>query len=318
MIDPLSVENTSPLKTLLNHTAIEKVMHACSEDLDVFKHWLNTIPTPLLDTQILAAFAGFGHGLGFARLVEHITAKVIEKGETRSDWLRRPLAESQLRYAIQDVTCLAPVYCDLAERLTRSGKFTWARAECRDMTDAASYDNNGSDAWLRIRNHDRLDARGQALLAALAAWRESAARLENVPRKHIVTDESLWFIANNKIAQLRSETAAPVPGFSRSQRRKHARSVGMIAAEILAKDESVLPRPRDPNDRRPDPRTLKKLQRAAKLRAAELDLAPELLAPRRLLTGVALASPPTVKHLPMTPWRREAVGVELLAALKSE
>lgn len=58
LLDPLAVNDLSPLADLLQDTSILKVLHACSEDLEVFQILVNALPRPLFDSQLAAALIG--------------------------------------------------------------------------------------------------------------------------------------------------------------------------------------------------------------------------------------------------------------------
>ena len=103
LIDPISISDLSPLKELLISSETLKVFHSCSEDIEVLSHTLGCYPQPIFDTQIAAALTGYGFSVGYASLVNSMLGIHVDKGETRSNWLRRPLSESQLGYAALDV-----------------------------------------------------------------------------------------------------------------------------------------------------------------------------------------------------------------------
>src|SRR5690606_6489884 len=102
LIDPLIPGMTDALRPWLTDPTIVKVMHSASEDLVAFKCACDALPRPLFDTQTGAAMAGFGGGMGYQKLVAEITGVTLAKGETRSDWMRRPLSPAQLEYAADD------------------------------------------------------------------------------------------------------------------------------------------------------------------------------------------------------------------------
>ena len=110
LIDPLCIDDPEPLARLLEDPAVTKVLHSASEDLEVFQSWLGVLPRPLFDTQKAAALAGMEFGMGYRALVLALCEEDLPKGETRSDWLQRPLTESQCHYAAQDVSWLLSVY----------------------------------------------------------------------------------------------------------------------------------------------------------------------------------------------------------------
>ena len=110
LVDPLSITDFSPLRELMLDEKVVKVLHSCSEDIEVFVSLLGEVPSPIFDTQIAAAFAGLGFSLGYAGLVKAVLNIDVPKDETRSDWLQRPLSESQIKYAALDVAHMLIVY----------------------------------------------------------------------------------------------------------------------------------------------------------------------------------------------------------------
>ena len=106
LIDPLAITDVAPLRELMLDEQVVKVLHACSEDLEVFECLLQVVPAPIFDTQIGAAFAGLGFSMGYANLVKTLLHTEIPKDETRSDWLQRPLSASQLKYAALDLSLI--------------------------------------------------------------------------------------------------------------------------------------------------------------------------------------------------------------------
>ena len=116
LVDPLQITDPSPLAQLLVNPAVTKVLHSASEDLEVFGHWLGVLPDPLFDSQRASALLDRGFGLGYRALVQAICDVDLPKGETQSNWLQRPLTESQCEYAAQDVAWLLPVWRDLYQQ----------------------------------------------------------------------------------------------------------------------------------------------------------------------------------------------------------
>ena len=107
LIDPLTIDNWQPLAALLENPAVIKVVHACSEDLEVLLRLTGSLPVPLFDTQLAAAYLNLGFSMGYSRLVQAVLDIELPKGETRSDWLQRPLSETQISYAAEDAVHLA-------------------------------------------------------------------------------------------------------------------------------------------------------------------------------------------------------------------
>ncbi len=207
LIDPLGLDDTAPLCELLTDPGIVKVLHSVSEDLEVFQRWLGVMPQPLFDTQRAAALLDMGFGLGYGALVQSVCDVELEKGETRSDWLQRPLTESQCHYAAQDVTYLHSVYHQLADRCREQGKFDWVIADGDDAV--AGLASNEQGYFKRIKSAWKLDSRQLAQLIAVSDWRERTARSRNKPRSWIIDDKACLQLAQLAPASLADLRALP-------------------------------------------------------------------------------------------------------------
>ena len=170
LIDPLCIRDWSPFAALLDDPAVVKVLHACSEDLEVFQRLTGTLPQPLFDTQLAAAYLNLGFSMGYSRLVQALLGVDLPKGETRSDWLQRPLSDMQVRYAAEDVQHLVEVYRALDERLSAE-KRGWLLedgaelvANLRREVDPDEMYRDGKLAW-------KLSRQQLAVYRALYAWR---------------------------------------------------------------------------------------------------------------------------------------------------
>lgn len=189
LVDPLVAGMPDALRPLLQDARTCKLMHSASEDLQALQRGCAALPTPLFDTQVAAAMAGLGTGLGYQKLVQAVTGTVLEKGETRSDWLRRPLSEAQRHYAAEDVLHLHALHAHLAAKLETAGRSGWLRADCERAVRNAGDD--ADDAWphLAVRSAQALDADGQARLCRLLRWRDAEARRSDRPKGWVLDSE---------------------------------------------------------------------------------------------------------------------------------
>ena len=121
LIDPITIDDLSPFWQLLTNGNILKVLHACSEDLEVFLHSGQCKPANLIDSQIMMAFLGHGISLGYAGMVKYYLEIELDKSESRTDWTKRPLTEKQLTYAGADVEYLYQLFPTLLKDVTDSG-----------------------------------------------------------------------------------------------------------------------------------------------------------------------------------------------------
>jgi len=281
LVDPLAPGMTDALRPWLLDTSITKVMHSASEDLVAFKVACDALPSPLFDTQIAAAIAGVAAGIGYQKLVERVTGIALPKGETRSDWLRRPLSESQLHYAADDVRYLFAVHDFLQAELATSGRQSWVEEDCARFVDNAAHD--GGERWphLSMRSAQFLDVDAQRRLLRLLRWREVQARASDKPRSWILDNELAVALARtpplDKAALLRLfDTQPKAP-------RKLADAVWQALTTALD-DEAAMPVARNATDG--DKAQFKRLQDAVAARTTELGLPDGVLASRRYLEAL--------------------------------
>ena len=150
LVDPLAVSDFAPLDRLLADPTRVILMHSCGEDLEVFERLFPSPPTRIFDTQLAAAFTGYGFSLGYSALVAALLGVELDKGETRSDWLRRPLSESQQRYAALDVMYLAPMHDQLSKALVRLGRADWVEQEFEFRRQCREVERQPEAAYLKV------------------------------------------------------------------------------------------------------------------------------------------------------------------------
>jgi ribonuclease D len=312
IVDPLSVTHWAPFKALLEDRAIIKVMHACSEDLEVFARHLGAAPTNLFDTQVAASFLGAEYSPSYAELVRRHTGTELGKHETRSDWLARPLRAEQLRYAIEDVAFLLPIHRAQVEELRRLGRYAWLEEEIAHRIGFTLIEPD--QAYLNLRKSWRGDRRGLARLRAMCAWRERYAREKDLPRGHVVKDEQLIELALQRTVDRDTIVRLLEP----SAARRHGKELLGLIEQANALPDDALPAAPEPPLTAADSRTLKELKAIGAERARSLAIAEELLSRRRDLEK-CLRSVRSDGRLPdnFLGWRRALVGDAFAAKLSA-
>ncbi|WP_192456614.1 ribonuclease D, partial [Musicola keenii] len=195
LIDPLSITVWQPFCELLLDPAVTKYLHAGSEDLEVFLNAFGLLPTPFVDTQILVAFLGKPLSYGFAALVADYMQVTLDKSESRTDWLARPLSEKQCQYAAADVYYLLPMAIRLVEETTSAGWWEAALDECRQLCQRKQDVLAPEQAYREIGNAWQLKGRHLACLQKLADWRLRKARERDSAVNFIVREEHLGQVA---------------------------------------------------------------------------------------------------------------------------
>lgn len=198
LLDPLSLTDWKAFVAVLQCPTVTKVLHSCSEDLVLFYSIFKCVPAPLFDTQRAAAFLGYGFSISYLNLVNKLLNIVLEKGETRSDWLQRPLSDQQLKYAALDVALLPEVHDLLKAQLQQKSFLEFFEADCarlRDATINAEHEPGWQDIYLSLGASWRLDRHQLGALKPLCVWREQVARARNKPRSWIARDADLIQLA---------------------------------------------------------------------------------------------------------------------------
>ena len=112
VIDPLADGlDMTPLLDLMRDERVLKVFHAARQDVEIFNN-LGAMPRPLFDTQVAGMAAGFGEQIAYDALVRQMLKIELDKSSRFTDWARRPLSQTQMDYALGDVTAriqLTPV-----------------------------------------------------------------------------------------------------------------------------------------------------------------------------------------------------------------
>jgi ribonuclease D len=238
LIDPLAIRDWSPFIALLTDTAVTKFLHAGGEDLEVFLHRFGVLPQPMIDTQILAAFSGQPLSWGFASMVAHFTQVELDKSESRTDWLARPLTERQCQYAAADVHYLLPIAHQLMVQTEAAGNMAAALSECDNLCQRRLDSLAPEEAWRDITNAWQLRPRQLAALQRLAAWRLKLAREKDMAVNFVVREEHLW-----KVARFMPGSLGELDhlGLSGHEIRFHGKTLVALVAEAQALDESELP-----------------------------------------------------------------------------
>lgn len=192
LIDPQRLMGQlGPLAELLNTPGLLKIMHAGGQDVPILKTALGAINGPWFDTQIAAAYVGYPLQVGYVRLIESEVGARLARDESLSDWGRRPIPESMLAYAADDVRHLHAAHARLAERLAGLGRGEWVAEATEDMVRGVSERVAPEDLWRKLARGTGLNGRELAVLKSLCIWRNEEADRRNKPRRSVMRDEAL-------------------------------------------------------------------------------------------------------------------------------
>lgn len=209
-VDPLTIQDFSPFIELLKNPQVIKVLHASYQDLEIFNQLFQTLPWPVFDTQIAAGLLGYGDQIGYAALIQKELNIEIDKSQSRTDWLKRPLNDEQLQYAASDVYYLYQAYEKMHAQLDKLNRLSWLDDDFANLCKPTHFTVDNRSIWKKVKGNQRLRGVQLAILQALADWREQVAQKRNRPRRRIISDDALIDIARikpdsvEKITRLRS------------------------------------------------------------------------------------------------------------------
>lgn len=314
LIDPLALKDLSPLKQLFCESDTLKIFHAGSQDLEIFYQLFGAPVTPIFDSQTAAALVGLRTQVGYQELVEKILDIKLKKSDSYTDWARRPLCDAQLSYAKEDVIYLLQLYPELVERMRALKREAWLESEFKTAASAETYKVDPYTMYTRVKKISQFSRRKLAVAMEVAAWRELQAQKHNVPRKWVMSDETLVEAVRrapktvDALKQLRGVSSLAVTNskelflaIARGEEvpeedlpvKKHHERIGFeteISVDLMAA--------------------------LVRTRANDNTIAMVQLAPRAELEKLALA--PDAPNIITSGWRKEMVGDELVALLRGE
>jgi ribonuclease D len=310
-VDALRVGSLDALVAPLTAPGSRKVIHAARQDLEAFYLNVRRVISPVFDTQIAAGCIGMKPQLGYADLVKALLDVSLAKGQTRTDWSKRPLSAAQLDYAADDVKYLNEVAARLTGRLRALGREHWVIEDCRSLEDPRLYELDPAQAWKRLRHSNPMSAAARARGRAIAIWREIEARERDLPRGWILSDAAVF-----SIAEAAPSTRAALDAVLSGPRPMNAALAESLLAAMHGEPGAPEEDPEPPRDSRPTPEqkaVMSHLARIVDQRAQELEVSAELLAPRGELKALAMGARKTQS---LSGWRRGEIGDRLLAALE--
>lgn len=282
LIDPLAITDFSPFVALLSNPKVLKILHSCSEDLLVFLQEFDQLPRPMIDTQIMARFIGLGTSAGLAKLAQQYLNVEIDKGATRTNWIKRPLSDIQLQYAAGDVWYLLPLYHILEKELAKTPWEQAVRDDC-ELALAKTHklqERDSEKAYLDIPNAWKLNPFELSRLRILAQWRQNVAIERDLALSYIVKSDNLWKVAKNNP---RNTSEMLEMGLTENEVRVRGKKILQLLAQARRISSNDYPKPIERISE--DPRykkTIRLLQEKVNSLTPE-GLSPEIVASKRTL-----------------------------------
>lgn len=315
IIDPLAIKDISPLAAIMSDPGIVKVFHAAGQDLEILNQQLGVVVAPVFDTQIAATLLGHPQQVGYGALVADTLNVQLDKGDSFTDWSRRPLTPQQLLYAENDVRYLVEVYDRVVAQLDKMGRRDWLTADFDELADPATWTVVPEEMWLKVKRASTLKPRQLAVLREVAAWRELEAQTKDIPRRWVLSDESAIEVARRTPHD--EQELRDIRGVGDKLSRAQVTSLLRVVEKGSLVPSDEWPRFQKRRFRSCDVEGAVDLMAAlVRIRAKENDVAVPVLASRSELEAVAAGERDGLSVL--QGWRRRLVGDELLGLLRGE
>jgi ribonuclease D len=311
VLDPLALDNISPLGPIFSNPSLEKIFHASEYDIICLRRDYGFSFANIFDTMQAGRILGRKQA-GLDRLLEERFAIKMNKRFQKADWAVRPLSRDLLFYARLDTHYLIPLRDMLKVDLEARGLWQLAQEDFR----LACHPNGAKarpemPAWTRFSGRHELTARDLTVLSALLNWRDQMAAQLDRPAFKVLDDDRLLLIAAAK-----PSTAEELAAVGLTTRQMQNWTDGILGAVAHGIKSPLVKRPTTP---RPDDEYLKRLDKLKDWRkkaAAKLDVESDVVLPRPFLLALAEEGPGHLRTiLQASPWRLEHFGEEILKVL---
>lgn len=238
MIDAITINDMDPFWELVAAPGHETIVHAGRQEVCFCLHAVGKPLNRLFDTQIAAGMIGLEYPAAYGTLVAKLLRKTLGKGETRTDWRRRPLSDRQVDYALRDVAYLVQIRDTLMAELEQLGRVEWLEAEVdRWQSDIETAEFR--ERWRSVAGISRLQPRALAIVRALWRWREAEAKKQNRPPKRLLRDDLIAELAKRGSSDV--QQIGNVRGMHRRGKQQYLASIGSCIAEAAALADEQCP-----------------------------------------------------------------------------
>lgn len=329
-IDPLAFDAKPALKQILLDENITKIFHSCSQDLEVLYYYLGKTPNNIYDTQIANALLSEHQQVGYAKLVENELGVQLDKSQTRTNWLQRPLTDEQIHYAGDDVYYLYQLQHKLDRQLQDKGRKSWFEEETESLHyDESDFQVDTKNLWRRVKGSSRVNRSKLAIVQSIAIWREQLAQQKDKTRRKILSDDIVLDLAFNPPADT-DELQRLISNKTNTERR--SQSIRFTGEQLASLFDAIGEGRHMPEDQMPDNRftildseqkqTLKTMQQLVTDKAESLGISSAMLCSKKDLEKLILQQDEQDRLLNNDSnthdnWRYRCIGEQLAEALNN-
>lgn len=319
LVDAPEIEDWSPFAELMSDPSVVKILHDAQQDLTILYRASGGYPKNIFDTQRSAGFAGLSSTISLSELLKTLEKVRLDKSETRSNWLARPLTEAQVEYAEDDVRYSTRLMVKIMDRAEKLGRKDWILEEMKMYEVESLYGESDPDLEMpRVRGSGSLSNQQRNILRALGAWREIKARKRNLPRNFILSDDAI--VSLLKHPPKTADDIRPMKGLSDRALERNRRYIWEAIQRGIEGDLPELPNGRHAGPAPDDGYEARVDLSLAFIKgtclAAKID--PALIGNRAEVTALVLeaANATEERHRILRGWRGDFCGKHLLSILQ--
>jgi ribonuclease D len=315
IIDPLALDDLSPLAPVMADKAIRKVFHGADYDIRSLHRDFGIEVHNLFDTMIACQLLGEKE-VGLAAVLFKRFGVELDKRYQKADWSRRPLSGEMIEYAVRDTSLLIELHGQLRDELQAKERLAWVEEESELLTGVRANPREAGPLFLRFKGAARMDQRTLAVLEELLRFRDGVARSLDLPPFKVLGTDTVRLLAEKM--PRRAADLEGITGLSPKLCKRYGHDILEATARGNALPNDQLPSFPSPQrflkDRQKG-ELLKRLKLWREARAGELGIEAGILVNNSVLEAVAdavfqgmgcEASSISLKH-----WQNEAFGNEL-------
>lgn len=238
VIDAPAIGDLTPFWNLIADEGHETIVHAGREEIVFCLHAVGKPPANLFDVQLAAGFIGLEYPAGYGNLISKLLGATPRKGETRTDWRRRPLSDRQIDYALEDVRHLASLRDRLHARLSELDRLSWFESETAAFINDID-ESRRRERWRKVSGSSGLPVRSQAIVRELWHWRDREAARRDCPVRRVLRDDLIVELAKRRSADPKQVRA--VRGMERSDLLRHLPSLCQAIEKGLSVPDTACP-----------------------------------------------------------------------------
>ncbi len=319
VLDPLPLQDLSPLKPVFANSAIKKVFHGADYDIRSLHRDFGIEINNLFDTQLACMFLGI-RATGLDAVLQTNFNVSLDKRYQKKDWSVRPLPPEMMDYAALDSAYLPALASAVEKKLAEKGRLAWVSEECEYLSKVRFEPNNGAPLYLNFKGAGRLEPESLAVLETLLQLRKNIARKKDRPLFKIFSNQSIMKITSEKPCNLRQLKESGL--LSKKQVQMYGKTIiSTVAAalEIPSADRPGYPKKKVPFQEPAVPRKIKALKNWRENVSGKLGIDPGVLISNAVIHAIIIEKPTTMSDLKrigcLKNWRRKEFGEEILSAL---